>query len=117
MFTVENIARVCHEANKAYCKGLGDDSQVSWEDAPDWQKNSCIDGVMFHLDNPSAKDEDSHNQWLEFKREDGWSYGKVKDVVKKTHPCFVPFDQLPKDQQIKDRIFRLIVDTLRPIAK
>jgi len=28
-----NIAKVCHEANRAYCESIGDNSQLSWEDA------------------------------------------------------------------------------------
>lgn len=36
-------------------------------------------------------------------------YGQVKDANAKTHPCLVPFDQLPRDQQFKDRLFRTIV--------
>ena len=32
---IELIAKVCHDVNRAYCKSVGDDSQVSWEDAPD----------------------------------------------------------------------------------
>ena len=33
---VEQIAQVAHELNKAYCESLGDNSQPSWEDAPEW---------------------------------------------------------------------------------
>lgn len=57
----EEIAKVCHEANRAYCSTLGDNSQVSWEDAPEWQISSAINGVQYHLDNPGSKPEDSHN--------------------------------------------------------
>lgn len=39
---IEKIAACCHEANRAYCRGLGDDSQVSWFDAPVWQKKSAF---------------------------------------------------------------------------
>ena len=54
METKEKIAKVCHEANRAYCEALGDYSQTTWEKAPDWQKESAINGVQFHLDNPGA---------------------------------------------------------------
>jgi len=29
--TKERIAKVCHEVNRAYCAGIGDNSQVPWE--------------------------------------------------------------------------------------
>ena len=28
--TLNDIARVCHEVNRAYCQALGDNSQVEW---------------------------------------------------------------------------------------
>ncbi len=107
------IARVCHEVNKAYCEALGDTSQPPWDEAPDWQRQSAVNGVQFHLDNPHAKASASHESWLEEKRQSGWAYGEVKDPEKKEHPCFVPFDALPREQQAKDFIFKGVVDALR----
>jgi hypothetical protein len=42
----------------------------------------------------------------------GWVYGEVKDAEKKTHPCLVPFSELPPFQQQKDSLFCGIVDAL-----
>ena len=106
---VEQIAKTCHEVNRAYCQSIGDNSQPKWDDAPQWQKESAISGVSFHLKNPDSKPEDSHNNWLKDKEADGWAYGEVKDPEKKTHPCMVPYDQLPKDQQVKDLLFLTVV--------
>jgi hypothetical protein len=108
----KDIAKVCHEVNRAYCKGIGDDSQVSWEEAPEWQKKSAINGVKFTLKNPNAQPSDSHNSWLAEKEKDGWKYGPVKDVEKKEHPCYVPYEQLPTEQRVKDYIFQAVVRTL-----
>lgn len=109
---ISDIAKVCHEANRAFCEGLGDSSQVPWEEAPDWQIESCIDGVKFHLDNPELSDSASHNNWLVYKAREGWKYGPVKDEVKKEHPCMVPFRDLPEEQQAKDALFACIVRAL-----
>ncbi len=43
--TPEQIARVAHEVNRAYCQALGDNSQPAWEDAPQWQRDSAMLGV------------------------------------------------------------------------
>lgn len=110
--TVEQIAQVCHEINKAYCEALGDNTQVTWEEAPEWQKTSAINGVKFHIDNPDAGPEASHNAWFAEKILDGWDYGKVKDVENKYHPCLVYFSKLPKEQQAKDYLFRQVVHSL-----
>ena len=103
------IARLCHEANRAYCQGIGDDSQLPWDDAPQWQKDSAVAGVRFHKLNPNAGDSASHDSWMAHKIADGWVYGPVKDPEKKEHPCMVPFASLPVEQQKKDALFRAIV--------
>ena len=35
--TPEQIAAVCHEANRMYCTVTGDRRQPEWYDAPEWQ--------------------------------------------------------------------------------
>jgi len=115
MLDAENIARVAHEVNRAYCQALGDSSQPAWEDAPEWQRSSARMGVDLHIMGDFGP-EASHISWMNQKVEDGWVYGEVKDAEAKTHPCIVPFDQLPKEQQAKDFIFRAVVHALK-VAK
>ena len=98
-----------HEANRIYCEFLGDYSQTAWGVAPEWQRQSAIAGVRFIRDNPGAGPSASHDSWLAEKRRDGWSYGEAKDPEAKTHPCFVPYEQLPESQQAKDAIFGAVV--------
>lgn len=107
-----NIAKVCHEANRAYCQSIGDDSQKSWEDAPEWQRTSAEKGVEFNIANPTAPPSASHDSWLKEKADTGWKYGPVKDESKKEHPCFVPYAELPIEQRRKDALFKAIVAAL-----
>lgn len=106
---VIGIAKAAHEINRAFCAALGDETQVAWEDAPEWQRASIISGVEMHLANPDATPEQSHESWLAQKLADGWAYGEIKDVEKKQHPCCVPYDQLPPEQKAKDYLFRAAV--------
>lgn len=110
---VEKIAQVAHEVNKAYCEAMGDNTQTSWENAPQWQKESAVLGVLFHMEHPDAGPDASHNSWMKQKVDTGWKYGEVKDPENKLHPCIVPFDQLPKEQQAKDFLFRQVVHSLK----
>jgi hypothetical protein len=104
------IAQVCHEANRAYCVTQGDDSQPSWDDAPDWQRESAIAGVTGILDGRITSPEESHCSWLVHKTREGWTYGPVKCPEKKEHPCMVPYPELPAAQRRKDHIFHAIVN-------
>lgn len=105
---VEACARAAHETNRAYCLALGDTSQPSWDDAPDWQRDSAVLGVkgVFKGNEP----EQSHECWLEEKRRTGWTWGPKKDSELKQHPCMVPYDELPEEQRLKDTVF---VSTVR----
>lgn len=110
---IVNIAIICHQANKAWCERNGDFSQKDWANAPDWQKDSAVNGVVFHVRNPDANDSASHDNWMKEKVEAGWVYGEKKNEDKKTHPCIRPFNELPEVQQKKDKLFRAIVHALK----
>lgn len=109
---VRSIAAICHEVNKAYCESIGDMTQPTWDDAPEWQKVSAIEGVKLHLGNPNLGVDASHRAWLEHKRAEGWTYGPIKDPAKKEHPCFVPYADLPQEQKVKDFLFRGVVHAI-----
>ncbi len=110
--TNEEIARVCHEANRAYCVALGDNSQAPWDDAPGWQRESAINGVAFTLANPHAGPSASHESWLAEKKAAGWKYGPTKNPETKEHPCFVSYEELPREQRKKDALFQAVVRAL-----
>lgn len=112
MSNVQQIARVCHEANRAWCAANGDFSQKVWEEAEAWQRESAIAGVQYRLANPSAGDSAQHDEWMAQKIEDGWTYGPIKDGSKKTHPCILPYHELPEVERLKDALFVSIVNTL-----
>ena len=110
---LSTIAMLCHSINAAYCLSQGDDSQPSWDNAPDDQKKSIEYGVQLHLENPETTPEQSHESWLLQKEKDGWTYGEVKDFKAKTHPCFRPYDELPAEQKAKDYLFKAMVHLVK----
>lgn len=111
--TIEQIAEACHEVNRAFCRGMGDFSHLPWAEAPEWQRASAIDGVRFHAEQiaqgltpaPDA----SHNNWLAHKTRDGWSWGPEKRPDLRQHPCFMPYDQLPEHERVKDTLFSSVI--------
>lgn len=80
---------------------------VSWE----LNRESVLNGIRRHLDNPSETAEQNHNAWMAYKVLDGWRYGPQKDAVAKTHPCMVPYADLGPFQRQKDLVFIAIVKT------
>lgn len=49
---------------------------------------------------------DEHKRWLQEKREMGWKYG-IRDNAARLHPCVLPYEKLPINEQEKDK------DTIR----
>jgi hypothetical protein len=49
MLSLEEVQLICaeasHEMNRIYCAALGDNTQVPWKDAPEWQRISALKGV------------------------------------------------------------------------
>lgn len=108
---IAEIAQVCHEANRAVQAITGDPSpSPAWDGAPEWQRESAVEGVRQALD--GATPEQLHESWCGHKRADGWTYGEVKDAGAKTHPCLVPYAELPAEQRAKDSLFHAIVAAL-----
>jgi hypothetical protein len=110
---VEQIAKVAHEVNRALCQAFGDDTQMPWEEAPEWQRSSAINNVEFHIINPSAGPEHSHNSWMTDKLNSGWKWGPIKDAEKKEHPSICAYRQLPPHEKAKDYLFCAVVNALK----
>lgn len=112
---IEHLAKLTHTVNKALCEASGDDSQVSWDEAPDWQKESAIEGVIANANftvqsgGRPLPPEDNHDKWMSKKLRDGWRYGPVKDAENKVHPCLLPWNELPRADRLKDILFGGIV--------
>lgn len=106
---IEACARAAHEANRAYCAFMGDYSHKSWDEAPDWQKESARDGVLNIVRENIATAQQSHEGWMRHKLAAGWRYGAVKDADKKEHPSLVEFDKLPFEEQAKDHLYIAVV--------
>jgi hypothetical protein len=115
--SVITVARLCHELNREWCDSCGDASQLTWNNAAPWQRESAIRGVQHVLDNPDDDDASQHDAWMRDKLAAGWTHGPVKDEVAKTHPCLVPYAELPEEQRIKDTLFRGLVKLLQPYIR
>lgn len=60
---------------------------------------------------------EAHQSWMSDYFKMGWKYGEKRDVVKKTHPDLLPFDELPRDERDKDAIFLACVWLTRELIQ
>lgn len=110
-YTEQEIARVCHEANRALQRINGDLTiSPPWDDAPEWMQESAVNGVVNAR--RGCTPEESHENWTRERLAAGWEYGPVKDEKRFTHPCLVPYDELPPGERVKDSLFVSIVHAL-----
>lgn len=109
---LETIARVAHEAVRAYKQARGEDVPPPWEEAPAWMHESTHAAVAARIEDPQAPPSTQHDAWLEEKQAAGWRYGPVKDPEAKTHPLMVAYDELPTSERRKDLLIQSVVDAL-----
>ena len=58
---------------------------------------------------------DVHETWAKQRLADGWTYGPKRSDDLKTHPCLVPYEQLPESEKEYDR--KTALNTLRTIIR
>lgn len=56
-----------------------------------------------------------HEVWAETRIKQGWTYGEQRDDKLKTHPCLVPYEELPEEEREYDR--NTALGTLKLITK
>ena len=108
----EVIAEVCHEGNRVLQKQNGEEVSPPWDLAPEWMRDSSLEGVIAIWEGRVLRPEDSHSNWSKTRKADGWVYGPEKSEENKTHPCLVPYAELPHSQRMKDALFLAIASTL-----
>ena len=56
-----------------------------------------------------------HEVWAETRIKQGWKYGEQRNAELKTHPCLVPYEDLPEEEKEYDR--NTSIGTLKLIMK
>ncbi len=57
----------------------------------------------------------THEVWSANRIRDGWTYGEARNDAAKTHPCLIPYEDLPESEKEYDRNTSL--ETLKLIVK
>jgi len=109
----ETIAKAAHEACQAWNAHHECVSIKHWDQLSEQRKQSLMQGVDSALSGLTP--EQQHDAWCKDMRAEGWVLGLEKNEYKKTHPCLVPYEDLPKYQRAKDEIFIRTVQTLNEL--
>ncbi len=56
-----------------------------------------------------------HEVWAQSRIEQGWTLGDKRDDILKTHPCLVPYQELPEQEKDYDR--DTVLGTLKMVLK
>lgn len=56
-----------------------------------------------------------HEVWAETRIQQGWTYGEQRNDELKTHPCLIPYEELPESEKEYDR--NTSIGTLKLIMK
>jgi len=56
-----------------------------------------------------------HEVWADSRLAEGWCYGEERDDTNKTHPCLIPYEELPEEEKEYDR--NTSIGTLKLIMK
>jgi len=116
----------CHQR---ILEGNHESTSVPWKDLTDDKKKSNLDaaaelpvklGLIGHgirkinkkdpFQTPDISDDEieflarnEHERWCREQQIQGWRYGQINSVQNKTHPGLVPWENLPENEQKKDR--------------
>ena len=76
-------------------------------------KDVVLDKEIMELSEALALN--THEVWSENRIKDGWTYGESRDDKLRTHPCLIPYDELPEEEKEYDR--HTSMETLKLIIK
>jgi hypothetical protein len=119
IISLETVAAMCHAANREFCKANGEETlHKPWDECTESEKNVSVKAMkellqfpdLIHTSPVELLSVATWEEWKRSKTAEGWTYGKTKDVVAKTHPCLVDnYDQLSAYEKVKDQIYLSIM--------
>lgn len=58
--------------------------------------------------------EHNHDIWARQRMAEGWTWGPAHDDAQKTHPCLIPYAQLPESEKLYD--INSAIETLKAVV-
>ena len=119
MITYEQLAEAIHGLTRLLKRTDGSEIPA-WTELPEPSRKAAVDAVQELIDwedwyTEELTPEMAHQVWQERVPLD-WKYGEVYCAINKTHPCLVPFDELPYSEQVKDEVWVTVINLMKPFT-
>ena len=111
--SIEWVAMVCHQANIAAQVVNGEEPSPRWVWMRPEIKESTREGIRKAM--AGSTPEELHTSWSQSRLDAGWVYGEEKDEAIMTHPCLVPYSELPEAQRVKDTLMLEVVAMMQKV--
>jgi hypothetical protein len=105
MKDIVQIAKTCHAVHLTYCESICAETQPNWDLLSLEHRNTIIDSVYKILDGIIEYAEQSHDNFVSFKKSNGWVFDNIYSLEKKKNPRLVDFKYLSKEDQTKEYLF------------
>lgn len=134
-WTCRDIAQCVYNIIDSYRDVHDEPSQPSWHELPEEERTSLTIIVENTIDAGLKYDPAlAHGEWVKAKFDLGWKHGSELNVPEKLHPCMPEhlesvdeltivescdswYDDLSREQQMKDTIFFCVVKGLSPFLE
>lgn len=88
----------------------------SWEGISQDSRDMAVRAVESIMAGDPLTAEAGHELWMRLKIEAGWTCGPFC-FENRTHPCIMPFDDLPISEKLKDQTWAALTELFRPYVK
>ena len=113
--TMEKIAKTANKVLQEYGKLIGQ-VRADWESLSADERKILFELVEVVLLNPDISPEALHRCWWELKSDLGWHLGDKYSAARKTSLYLIPYDKLPPEIQLQNRLFIFWVRNITPLV-
>ncbi len=113
--TVTDIARVCHEAVRAYHAAVDPRPFEAWDDLQRPFQRATETVVRHYLANPTHTFRARHEERCRLMVDEFWRAFTSGDVPGNVSPDMVPYYSLPANLRVTHRLYESTIDALRPL--
>jgi hypothetical protein len=109
----KQIAKTAHAVHLAYCELNDLSTQPKWGKLTREHKQTIKSTVKKILSGEIESVKNAHENFVEFKKSNGWVYGKTYDRDKKINPRLCDYEKLSHHDKVKETLFFECVNSFK----